>query len=68
MADAPFIYVWGSGEVFREFMHVDDCADGIIFLLENYSDSDHVNVGVGQDITIKKLAKIISEVVGLMVS
>jgi|TARA_B110001450_G_C17667498_1_gene500279 GDP-L-fucose synthase len=64
IANANFMSVWGSGEVFREFMHVDDCADGIIFLLKNYSESDHINLGVGEDITIKMLAETICEVVG----
>ena len=41
--------VWGSGKVMREFLHVDDCASAIIFLLENYSDAGHVNIGAGED-------------------
>ena len=57
------IIVWGTGEPLREFMHVDDCADGIIFLLENYSDVEHVNLGTGQEISIKDLVEMIKSVV-----
>lgn len=56
--------VWGSGKAMREFMHVDDCAAGIIFLLENYSDMSHVNIGTGEDVTITELAETIKKVVG----
>ena len=55
--------VWGSGKVMREFLHVDDCAAAIIFLLENYSDMDHVNIGTGEDVTITELAETIKTVV-----
>ena len=58
------VEVWGSGNVRREFLHVDDCAEGILFILENYSGHSHVNLGAGVDITIKELAQIISQVVG----
>jgi GDP-L-fucose synthase len=58
------VEVWGSGNVRREFLHVEDCANGILFILENYSDHSHVNLGAGVDITIKELARIISQVVG----
>ncbi|MGB2020094.1 MAG: GDP-L-fucose synthase [Parvibaculales bacterium] len=56
--------VWGSGKVMREFLHVDDCAAAIIFLLESYSDMNHVNIGTGEDVTITKLAETIQTVVG----
>lgn len=56
--------VWGSGKVMREFLHVDDCAAGIVFLLENYSDMSHVNLGTGQDVTITELAETIKKTVG----
>ena len=56
--------VWGSGKVMREFLHVDDCAAAIVFLLENYSDMDHVNIGTGEDVTITELAETIKTVVG----
>ncbi|MDB2389795.1 GDP-L-fucose synthase [Alphaproteobacteria bacterium] len=56
--------VWGSGKARREFLHVDDCANGILFLLENFSGYEHLNLGTGEDITICELAKIIADVVG----
>ena len=58
------IKVWGSGLPKREFMHVDDCAEGIIFLLENYSDMEHVNLGTGQELSIGDLIEIIKSTVG----
>ena len=58
------IIVWGTGEPLREFMHVDDCADGIIFLLENYSDMEHVNLGTGQELSIGDLIEMIKSAVG----
>jgi GDP-L-fucose synthase len=59
------IEVWGSGAPRREFMHVRDCADAVIFLMKNYSDVEHVNVGVGEDVTIAELAELICDIVGL---
>ena len=53
--------VWGSGKVMREFLHVDDCAAAIVFLLENYSD---VNIGTGEDVTITELVETIKTIVG----
>mgnify|MGYP001429615324 CR=1 FL=1 len=58
------VEVWGSGSPKREFLHVDDCAKGILFLLENYSDSSHINLGTGVDITIRELSKLIAEIIG----
>ena len=58
------IEIWGSGKARREFLHVDDCASGIIFLLKNYSGMQHVNLGTGVDITIRDLANRITQVVG----
>lgn len=60
----PSMTVWGSGEVFREFLFVDDLAAACIFLMNTYSDSDLVNIGTGKDISIKELASLIKEVVG----
>jgi len=57
--------VWGSGAPRREFMYVDDLADAIVFLMRNYSDEEHVNVGVGIDFTICELAEMIASVVGI---
>lgn len=56
--------VWGSGEPLREFLHVDDLATACIFLLEKYDSPEIVNVGCGQDISIRELAELICEVVG----
>jgi GDP-L-fucose synthase len=63
-AGAESMDVWGSGKVMREFLHVDDCAAGIVFLLKNYSDMQHVNLGTGEDVTIIELAETIKKVVG----
>jgi GDP-L-fucose synthase len=56
--------VWGSGKPMREFLHVDDAADAMVWLLKNYSGDSHVNVGSGEDITIADLARTIVSVVG----
>lgn len=61
--DKNFI-VWGSGKVRREFLYVDDLADALVFLMENYSASEHINVGVGKDVTIEELTQLVSKVVG----
>jgi GDP-L-fucose synthase len=58
------ITVWGTGTPRREFLHADDCADALVFLLKNYSGHEHVNVGSGDDVTILELTQIICEVVG----
>ncbi len=57
------IVLWGSGNAKREFLYVDDMAQGIIYILENYKSNEHINLGTGFEITIKDLAKLISEVV-----
>lgn len=61
---AKEVVVWGSGSPLREFLHVDDLADGVVFLMENYSGLEHVNVGSGKEVTIKELAELVKEVVG----
>lgn len=58
------IEVWGTGSPKREFMHVNDCASGIIYLLENYSGKEHVNLGSGEEVSIKSLVEIINSIVG----
>ncbi|MGH6968407.1 MAG: GDP-L-fucose synthase family protein [Stellaceae bacterium] len=63
-ANAPSVEIWGSGKPRREFLHVDDLADALVFLIERYSDESHVNVGWGEDLTIAELAQAIAEVVG----
>jgi GDP-L-fucose synthase len=56
--------VWGTGTPRREFLHVDDAADALVHLMTHYSGATHVNVGVGSDLTILELAKLIAGVVG----
>lgn len=56
--------LWGSGTPRREFLHVDDCAEACLFLMDRYSDAMIVNVGTGQEITIADLAVLVAEVVG----
>lgn len=58
------LVIWGTGTPRREFLHVDDCADALVFLLKNYSDASHVNVGSGEDQTIAEVAQLVMEVVG----
>ena len=55
---------WGSGSPMREFLFVDDLAEASVFLMENYDGAQQVNVGVGEDITIKELAQIVAEEIG----
>ena len=64
MAGADSIEIWGTGSPRREFLHVDDLADGAIFLLKEYRGEDHVNLGSGTDIPIIELARMVCEVVG----
>lgn len=61
---AEEIVNWGSGQPMREFLYVDDLASASLFLMENYDGASQVNVGVGEDLTIKELAEIIAEEVG----
>jgi GDP-L-fucose synthase len=58
------LVIWGSGSPRREFLHVDDCADALVHLLKVYSGVEHVNVGSGEDLTIRELAEIVARVVG----
>ncbi|MCB0816466.1 MAG: GDP-L-fucose synthase, partial [Flavobacteriales bacterium] len=60
----PTVTVWGSGSPRREFLHVDDLADACLFLLKNYNEELFVNVGTGEDLTIRELAELIKDVVG----
>lgn len=64
MTGADEVEIWGTGKPRREFLHVDDLADALIFLMERYSDESHVNVGWGEDVTIAELASLIADVVG----
>lgn len=58
------VEVWGSGTPRREFLHVDDMAEACVFLMENYDGKEFVNVGIGEDISIADLAKLIARIVG----
>jgi len=61
---AKTVEIWGSGTPKREFLHVDDLADACVFLMQHYDDELPLNVGVGEDIAIADLAKLIAEVIG----
>ena len=60
----PIVKVWGTGTPLREFLFVDDLADACVFVLEHYSDEQHVNVGSGEEATIAEFAKLVGDVVG----
>ncbi|XP_057872125.1 putative GDP-L-fucose synthase 2 [Cryptomeria japonica] len=64
VSGAKEVVVWGTGSPLREFLHVDDLADAVIFLMDKYSDFPHVNMGSGIEVTIKELAELVKEVVG----
>jgi GDP-L-fucose synthase len=57
------VVVWGTGRARREFLHVDDLADACVFLLERYSEASHVNVGTGEDLSIRELAELVRDIV-----
>jgi len=61
---AESITVWGTGTPRREFLHADDCADALVFLLKQYSGAEHVNVGSGEDLSILELTQLVCRVVG----
>jgi GDP-L-fucose synthase len=63
-SDASTVEVWGTGRPRREFLHADDLADATVFALQHYTGEQHLNVGVGEDIAIGELARLIAEVVG----
>jgi GDP-L-fucose synthase len=62
-AGARSMTIWGSGTPRREFLHVDDCASALVFLLKSYSGDSHVNVGSGTDLTINELARLVMQAV-----
>lgn len=64
LAGAPAMTLWGSGRPRREFVHVDDCADALVFLMQNYSGDEHVNIGAGTDTDIASLARLVQRIVG----
>jgi GDP-L-fucose synthase len=64
VANAPSVELWGTGTPHREFLHSDDLADALLFLIDNYNDSIPINVGAGADISISELAAEIGKIVG----
>lgn len=60
----PTVEIWGTGTPLREFMHVDDLADALVFLLKTYDDEEHINVGSDQEVTIAGLASLLAQVIG----
>lgn len=60
----PTVEIWGTGTPKREFLHVDDLADACFFLMENYNEEGFLNVGVGEDVSIKELALMVKEITG----
>ena len=63
LAGEKSVEIWGTGSPMREFLHVDDLADACVFLMENYSDDSHINVGTGVDLTIRALAEKVRDIV-----
>jgi GDP-L-fucose synthase len=61
--DARQVVVWGSGRPRREFLHVDDVADACVFLMQHYNEALHINMGTGEDVSIRELAEMIRNVV-----
>jgi GDP-L-fucose synthase len=59
---APSIEIWGTGTPRREFLFVDDLADALVFMMKYYSDESHLNVGTGEDITLRELAELIARI------
>jgi GDP-L-fucose synthase len=64
LANDPSVEIWGTGTPRREFLHVDDCASACLHLMDVYEQPEHINIGVGTDITISELAEIVQKVVG----
>jgi GDP-L-fucose synthase len=63
-SSAGEVVIWGTGKPRREFLHVDDLADGCVFLMQNYSDAPPVNIGWGEDVSIAELAQLIAKATG----
>ncbi len=63
LAGASEVSIWGTGSAMREFLHVDDLARACVFLMDSYSDEPHLNVGTGEDLSIRSLAEMIREIV-----
>ncbi len=60
----PYVEIWGTGAPKREFLHVDDLADACLFLMQKYNDNGIVNIGTGEDLSIKELALLVKDIVG----
>lgn len=63
-ADKKEVVLWGTGEVYREFLYVDDLADACVFLMKNYNRPEIINIGSGKDLKIKELAQIVKKITG----
>ena len=63
-SNSASVEVWGSGTPKREFLYADDLADACVFLMDNYNDRELINIGTGEDISIKELAELIKEIIG----
>jgi GDP-L-fucose synthase len=64
MEDASEVELWGTGTPLREFLYVDDLADACLYLIQNYSAEEHVNVGTGEEVSIRELAETLAKVIG----
>ena len=62
--NSPYVEIWGDGSPYREFLHVDDCASACLFLMNNYNDSEFINVGTGVEFSIKEVAELIQNKIG----
>ncbi len=64
VASSPSVTIWGTGSPYREWLYIDDLVDAIVFLMDNYESPEMINIGVGEDLSIKDLARLIAEMVG----
>ena len=64
ISGSEVVEVWGTGTPLREFIYVDDMADACVFLMENYDGEQHVNIGTGEEVSIRQLAETVKDVVG----
>ncbi len=62
--ERPAVQIWGTGKPRREFLYIDDLADACVYLMEHYDDSEIVNIGVGEDISIAELSELVREITG----
>jgi GDP-L-fucose synthase len=62
--DVPSVYMWGTGNAKREFLHVDDLSDALVFLMKNYDNGDILNIGYGNDVSILELATLVKNIIG----